>query len=136
MELYFEEFGRCWQAEDGVGIARTLSVSEDMQKLRSFVNGANSHSVEREIKKQISWQLGRRGKDESPGWVAIYVAFWKAASEILGVQDGRSKVHRKVPTLTSFSQVLTCVAVVAELNIRGMEGRSSACIPGFYKFQL
>ncbi|KAJ2905872.1 protein CSN12 [Zalerion maritima] len=97
MDAIIQEFwkGRERKKPDGQCIATTLSTTVDPERLRRFVNSANAQSIKPQIQDRIRYDLsGRRcncSKDEADGWGNIYEAFWKAASEIVVIQDGRGK---------------------------------------------
>ena len=97
MDPIIKEFWKHRSGFDGEAIARSLSLvppADDPDRLRRFVNSTNSQTVDSEIRDRITYsRSGRCSRQEADGWVLVYSAFWKAAVEIVNVEEGHSKAR-------------------------------------------
>ncbi|KAM3532559.1 hypothetical protein NHJ13051_000022 [Beauveria bassiana] len=110
MNEQFEDFAQAHSLRHGYILAQTLSPVPppgQPNKLRQILQSTNSHSVKGDLKHFIKTKTARKVKidhDEINGWIEVYAAYWKAASEIVAGEEGKSswtKVYEAWKDLTS-----------------------------------
>lgn len=99
MNTLFREFRQAYFLESGPRLSDTiipLAPSGNPNRLRDFYNASDSFSVLSDIRSGLLAQANtdlRLSKAEGNAWVELYVAYWKAIGEILGVKSTDSKAN-------------------------------------------
>ncbi|EZF34866.1 PCI domain-containing protein [Trichophyton interdigitale] len=89
MTSLFAEFKKAQSAGSGEALAATLN-PVDIPRLRAFYNTTNSLSVASDIRYGLLQDRvtgTKLPKQEGNVWVDIYIAFWKAAGELVKLDD-------------------------------------------------
>lgn len=89
MTSLFAEFKKAQSTGSGEALAATLN-PVDIPRLRAFYNTTNSLSVASDIRYGLLQDRvtgTKLPKQEGNAWVDIYIAFWKAAGELVKLDD-------------------------------------------------
>ncbi|EFR04426.1 hypothetical protein MGYG_07433 [Nannizzia gypsea CBS 118893] len=89
MTSLFAEFKRAQSAGSGEALAATLNPL-DIPRLRAFYNTTNSLSAASDIRYSLLQDRAtgtKLSKQEGNAWVDVYTAFWKAAGELIKLDD-------------------------------------------------
>lgn len=95
MDSIITDFGRAINAQDGYALSATISPlppKEDSGRLYALRRATNAYSVLSDFRYAINqnpnFKLDRK---EGADWVDVYVAYWKAVSEILAAEESMNQ---------------------------------------------
>ncbi|KXX82925.1 Protein CSN12 [Madurella mycetomatis] len=87
---FFHEFAAAWSDNDGYRLARTLSPGVSTEKLMKIWRSQNAHDIKGTLGRGLKNSpagLKRPTNQEVQGWVEVYIAYWRAAGDILAARE-------------------------------------------------
>lgn len=126
MSSIFAQFKQAQTSGSGDDLAATLipeSTPQDPNRIRSFYYFTNSASVDADIRYALLRDRATGVKlptDEGNAWVELFVAFWKAAREIVALEESSSQSQPQSQSQAgSWSRLFNAWREVANLLLRG-----------------
>ncbi|KAL5876849.1 COP9 signalosome (CSN) subunit [Pyricularia oryzae] len=121
MDKLFDQFAKAVSEGNGPLLSKTLlpgESNEDLDRLHSIWRSATSQDVKNSVRTHIRKRTNLP-RDEVEGWLEVYIAFWKAIGEILGVHGTPG-----APTRSTWNSVYEAWKELTSMVIRGYTNHS------------
>ncbi|KAI6369979.1 COP9 signalosome complex subunit 8 [Pyricularia grisea] len=121
MDKLFDQFAQAVSEGNGPLLSKTLlpgESNEDLDRLHSIWRSVTSQDVKNTVRTHIRKRTNLP-RDEIEGWLEVYIAFWKAIGEILGVHGTTG-----APPRATWNSVYESWKELTSMVIRGYTNHS------------
>jgi hypothetical protein len=118
MQAALEPFREAHDAENAWGVAACISPTaprDNPGRLYDFYRASNEHQVENDIRSTLKYsKFSRIPPKEASAWTEIFVAYWRAAGEILRAEEatnqGRLRDRQLADVYEAWKELTTLIS--------------------------